>query len=112
MKFTLSWLKDHLETDATLADIVERLNLRRYVPILRRRRADAAAAGRMLGDMGAEVIKIEPPWGEMVRMSADLYGGLSSTFHYLDRNKKDVALNMKDPRALEIIKKLVAEIEK
>lgn len=25
MKFTLSWLKDHLETDATLADIVERL---------------------------------------------------------------------------------------
>ncbi|MBT6604528.1 CoA transferase [Candidatus Bathyarchaeota archaeon] len=68
-------------------------------------------ATMIMADMGAEVIKIEPPWGEMVRMSADLYGGLSSTFHYLDRNKKDVALNMKDPRALEIIKKLVAECD-
>jgi crotonobetainyl-CoA:carnitine CoA-transferase CaiB-like acyl-CoA transferase len=65
----------------------------------------------VMADMGAEVIKIEPPWGEMVRMSADLYGGLSSTFHYLDRNKKSLALNMKDPRALEIIKELVKECD-
>jgi crotonobetainyl-CoA:carnitine CoA-transferase CaiB-like acyl-CoA transferase len=65
----------------------------------------------ILADMGAEVIKIEPPWGEMVRMSAELYGGLSSTFHYLDRNKKSLALNMKDPKALTIIKKLVKECD-
>ncbi len=65
----------------------------------------------ILADMGADVIKIEPPWGEMVRMSANLYGGLSSTFHYLNRNKKGVSLNMKDPEALEIVKKLVAECD-
>jgi crotonobetainyl-CoA:carnitine CoA-transferase CaiB-like acyl-CoA transferase len=68
-------------------------------------------ATMIMADMGADVIKIEPPWGEMVRMSANLYGGLSSTFHYLDRNKKGVALNMKDPQVLEIIKKLVAECD-
>jgi CoA:oxalate CoA-transferase len=64
-----------------------------------------------MADMGAEVIKIEPPWGEMVRMGRDLFGGLSSTFHYLDRNKKSLALNMKDSKALEIIKKLVKECD-
>ena len=68
-------------------------------------------ATMIMADMGADVIKIEPPWGEMVRMSANLYGGISSTFHYLDRNKKGVALNMKDPQALEIIKKLVSECD-
>lgn len=68
-------------------------------------------ATMIMGDMGAEVIKIEPPWGEMTRMSANQYGGLSSTFHYLNRNKKCVALNMKDPQALEIIRKLVAECD-
>jgi crotonobetainyl-CoA:carnitine CoA-transferase CaiB-like acyl-CoA transferase len=61
----------------------------------------------ILADMGAEVIKIEPPWGEMVRFGANLYGGLTSTFHYLNRNKKGVSLNLKDPQAFEIIKELV-----
>lgn len=65
----------------------------------------------ILADMGAEVIKIEPPWGEMVRLEAKLYGGLTSTFHYLNRNKKGVALNMKDPRAFDIIKKLVKQCD-
>ena len=66
-------------------------------------------ATMIMADMGAEVIKIEPPWGEMVRLSAELFGGLTSTFHYLDRNKKSLALNMKDPQALEIIKELVKQ---
>ncbi len=65
----------------------------------------------VMADMGAEVIKIEPPWGEMTRMSADLYGGISSTYHYLNRNKKSLALNMKDPNALKIIKELVKKCD-
>jgi CoA:oxalate CoA-transferase len=63
----------------------------------------------VMADMGAEVIKIEPPWGEMTRMSAETYGGISSTYHSLNRNKKSLALNMKDPKALEIIKELVKQ---
>jgi CoA:oxalate CoA-transferase len=64
-------------------------------------------ATMVMADMGADVIKIEPPWGEMTRMSAELFGGISSTYHYLNRNKKSLALNMKDPKAFEIIKELV-----
>jgi crotonobetainyl-CoA:carnitine CoA-transferase CaiB-like acyl-CoA transferase len=68
-------------------------------------------ATMILADMGADVIKIEPPWGEMVRLEAKLYGGLTSTFHYLNRNKKGVSLNLKDPRAFEIIKKLIKQCD-
>ncbi|RLI01636.1 CoA transferase [Candidatus Bathyarchaeota archaeon] len=66
-------------------------------------------ATMVMADMGAEVIKIEPPWGEMTRMSAETYGGISSTYHSLNRNKKSLALNMKDPKAIEIIKELVKD---
>jgi len=63
----------------------------------------------IMADMGADVIKIEPPWGEMTRLSPPHYGGVSSTFHYLDRNKRGVALNLKDPKALEIVKELIKQ---
>jgi len=63
----------------------------------------------IMADMGADVIKIEPPWGEMTRLSPPHFGGVSSTFHYLDRNKKGVALNLKDPKALEIVKELIKQ---
>ena len=63
----------------------------------------------ILGDMGAEVLKVEPPWGEISRLGSTLYGGMSSVFHYLDRNKKGLAFNLKDPRALEIVKELAVK---
>ncbi len=63
-------------------------------------------ATMILADMGAEVIKVEPPWGEISRLGSTLYGGMSSVFHYLDRNKKGLAFNLKDPKALEIVKEL------
>jgi CoA:oxalate CoA-transferase len=63
----------------------------------------------IMADMGADVIKIEPPWGEMTRISPPHYGGVSSVFHYLDRNKRGVSLNLKDPKALEIVKELIKQ---
>ena len=56
----------------------------------------------ILGDMGADIIKIEPPWGEAARLYPPLYGGISGVFLYLDRNKRGMTLNLKDPRAREI----------
>jgi len=62
----------------------------------------------MLADLGAEVIKIEPPWGSIGRVArGPLVGGASAIFHHLNLNKKDIALNLKDPRGIEIFKKLV-----
>ncbi len=63
-------------------------------------------ATMILADMGAEVLKIEPPWGEINRIGTNLFGGMSSSFHYLNRNKKGLAFNLKDPIALEIVKEL------
>ena len=56
----------------------------------------------MLGDLGADVIKVEPPWGEVGRVYKPLFGGASRVFHYLDRSKRGVTLNLKDPRGVEI----------
>jgi len=60
----------------------------------------------LLADMGADVIKVEPPWGDIARFYPPLFGGASRVFHYLDRNKRGLTLNLKDPRALEIALKL------
>jgi CoA:oxalate CoA-transferase len=68
-------------------------------------------ATMIMADMGADVIKIEPPWGEMTRLSPPHYGGVSSTFHYLDRNKRGVSLNLKDPKAVEIVKELTKDCD-
>jgi len=63
----------------------------------------------MLAEMGAEVIKIEPPWGSLGRLSqwGPMYGGASPTFHHLNLNKKDIAMNLKDPRIKKIFEDLV-----
>ena len=63
-------------------------------------------ATMILADMGAEVLKVEPPWGEINRLGTNIFGGASSSFHYLNRNKKGLAFNLKDPTALEIVKEL------
>jgi len=62
----------------------------------------------MLADMGAEVIRIEPPWGAIDRLSEGmLFGGAPYTFHHLNMNKKDLTLNLKAPEGKEILRGLV-----
>lgn len=60
-----------------------------------------------LGGMGAEVIKIEPPWGDMIRMFPPLVKEVSPYFAFLDRTKKGVTLNLKHPKGVAIFKELV-----
>ena len=62
----------------------------------------------MMADMGAEVIRVEPPWGAIDRLAEGaLFGGASYTFHHLNINKKDLTLNLKDPEGIKIFKELV-----
>lgn len=64
----------------------------------------------MLGYMGAEVIRVEPPWGAIDRLSrSGVYGGVPYTFHHLNLNKKDVTINTKEPEGLELLKELIKE---
>ena len=63
----------------------------------------------MLADLGAEVIKIEPPWGALDRIPerGPMYGGVSAAFHYLNLNKKDMAIDLKNLKGVKIFKELV-----
>ncbi len=62
----------------------------------------------MLADMGAEVIRVEPPWGAIDRISEGmLYGGAPYTFHHLNHNKKDLTLNLKNPEGMRLLKELI-----
>ena len=62
----------------------------------------------MMADMGAEVIRIEPPWGAIDRIAEGaLFGGVSYTFHHLNLNKRDITLNLKSPEGIEVFKELV-----
>ncbi len=64
-----------------------------------------------LGAMGAEVIKIEPTWGEMTRMFPPLVKGVSPYFMFVDRCKKGVTLNLKDPRGREMFMEMVKKAD-
>ncbi len=60
-----------------------------------------------LGAMGADVVKIEPLWGEMTRMFPPLVKGVSPYFAFLGRCKRGVTLDLKKPRGKEIFEELV-----
>ena len=66
---------------------------------------------RVLGDFGAEVIKIEPQWGEMTRMFPPLVKGQSPYFMFLGRGKKGVTLDLKNPEGKELFKEMVKKAD-
>lgn len=66
----------------------------------------------MLSDLGAEVLKVEQPGGGDLGRSFGLEpDGWCSYFESHNRNKRSMTLNMKAPGALEIVHKLVPEID-
>jgi len=60
-----------------------------------------------MAGLGAEVIKVEPPWGEMVRFFPPLIRGASPYFAFLDRCKKGVTLDVKSLRGKAMFEELV-----
>jgi crotonobetainyl-CoA:carnitine CoA-transferase CaiB-like acyl-CoA transferase len=61
--------------------------------------------GLILADLGAEVIKVEPVAGDNTRR---LLGSGAGFFAFFNRNKKSLAVDVRDPRGREIVLKLVA----
>ena len=64
-------------------------------------------AGQILADMGAEVIKVEPPTGDPWRVSQPFAPYESRTFLPLNRGVKSVTLNLKDPHGKAALEKIV-----
>lgn len=66
----------------------------------------------MLADAGAEVIKIEEPGrGDYLRWQPPLVDSQSAYFYALNRNKRSMTLNLKDPRGREILHRLAARAD-
>lgn len=65
-------------------------------------------ATMMLADQGAEVIKIEPPRGDLMRYLSRGRNGMSASFLCCNRNKRSLAVDLKTAEGLAIVKKLIA----
>lgn len=71
--------------------------------------ASGPFATSLLGDQGADVIKIEPPGtGDLIRRIGNSRKGFSAVFANLNRSKRSVVLNLSEPRGVEILDRLVA----
>ncbi|MEO0819058.1 MAG: CoA transferase [Pseudomonadota bacterium] len=69
-------------------------------------------ATMMLGDQGAEVIKVEnPERGDHTRQVSTRRNGVSASFVNNNRNKRSVALNLKDPRGVEAFLRLARGVD-
>ena len=65
--------------------------------------------GLMLADMGADVIKVEKPTGDDTRRAVPPeIAGESASYMMVNRNKRGIVLNLKDPAAVTILKKMLA----
>lgn len=66
-------------------------------------------ATMILGDQGADVIKVEAPGtGDLVRHMGAGRRGMAPTFATVNRNKRSVVLNLREPRGLELLERLVS----
>jgi CoA:oxalate CoA-transferase len=63
---------------------------------------------RMLADMGAEVIKIEPAEGETMRTRPPVRNHSSSVFGGLNVGKKSLVLDLKSPKGIGVVRRLIA----
>ncbi len=69
-------------------------------------------AAKMLGEFGAEVIKIEPPGkGDPLRNWRLIHDGTSVWWQVQSRNKKSVSLDLRKPEAQDLIRALVKDID-
>ncbi|MBF0105950.1 MAG: CoA transferase [Deltaproteobacteria bacterium] len=65
----------------------------------------------IMGDMGAEVVKVESPGGDALRFAGPMYKGESGFFLLNNRNKKSICVDLKNKEGLDIIKELIPHFD-
>lgn len=68
-------------------------------------------ATRILADLGADVLKVEPPEGDMTRNLGRKIGGISGYFTQQNVGKRSICVDLNKPEGQELIKKLVAQAD-
>src|ERR1700757_4646032 len=67
---------------------------------------------QILADLGAEVIKLEPPHGDIARaMQPHFVGDDSVYFIALNRNKRSIAVDLKAPGGAGLVRRLAARCD-
>ena len=68
-------------------------------------------AATALADLGAEVVKLEPPGGEGGRRLGQFAPGESKAFHTLSRGKRGIVVDLRKPRGREVVHRLIADFD-
>ncbi len=92
------------------SDVPSSLPLAGHVVIELGHSVAAPFAGQILADLGAEVIKIEKPAGDDARhWGPPFVDGAAATFQSLNRNKRSLVLDLREPASFARLKALIAE---
>ena len=65
-------------------------------------------AGRMLADLGADVVKIEPPAGDLTRLWGAVIGGVPGYYHQQNVGKRNVCIDLTKPAGVDLAKRLAS----
>jgi crotonobetainyl-CoA:carnitine CoA-transferase CaiB-like acyl-CoA transferase len=68
-------------------------------------------AAMMLGDQGADVIKVEPTHGEQLRYLGEKHNDITPTFYSCNRNKKSLAIDLKSDAGKKVLWKLIDDAD-
>lgn len=68
-------------------------------------------AGRMLSDLGADVVKVEPPDGDVTRLWGRVVGGLPGYYHQQNAGKRNLCIDLRAEGATDLVHRLVAEAD-
>lgn len=68
-------------------------------------------ATQVLGDFGADVIKIESREGDVMRGNGTRNGGMSSIFLNINRNKRSLVVDLKTPEGVDVVRRLAKDVD-
>lgn len=68
-------------------------------------------AGRMLADLGADVVKVEPPDGDVTRMWGKVAGGVPGYYHQQNAGKRNISIDLRAPGARDLVFDLVRQAD-
>ncbi len=68
-------------------------------------------AGRMLSDLGADVVKVEPPDGDSTRTWGKHIGGVPGYYHQQNVGKRNICIDLRVPNGVELVKALAAKAD-
>ena len=68
-------------------------------------------AGRMLSDLGADVVKVEPPDGDVTRFWGKVVGGVPGYYHQQNAGKRNISIDLRAPGARELVFDLVRQAD-